>query len=638
MIAQHVVRRFLAAFATCGALALGACDPCAGTASCEVGARVSYSGRVIDFASGRGASGVTVAFRRTGGAGLDADSMVAVTDAEGRFVLRAGVDGPGDVVGELSVRPPRPLAPYTVPDVRLAPSSVGGGGGVLPTFVTQPYVDYVAELRYRRTGVAMANSVVTFTRTAGAPLVARDTVGVVAGPDGWFYLEARTAGTGTVVGDLTVRYPRISRTFVVRGVSLPVRYTDRRPSLDRSFRIGTALDYVAELRYRGTQQPVADAAVEFRRTGGLPLLQSTFVGRTNAEGRLLLSLVPSTEFAGEVVGDVSVRPPPPAQPFVIRDVRVRTYDSDELPFLGILGVGFQALAAGELVFRGDRTPLADVEVAFERTGGLATTPSRVTTRSLADGRFGFALPTDTPGEVVGDVIVQVPGDPTPTRLRGLRLRALADDSVRYIGRFGVGAQLLYVGQLAQRATGTPAVGWTVTFRRTGGIPVLSETVSARVLDWGGFEIAPPTRATGEVEGVLSATPPEGGAPVALGPVRLRTQADDSVRLAGRWNVGPSLLYVGELLREDGTPIAGARVEYRRTGGIATRESVLAERTDAVGRFRLAPTPLASGDVVGELRVFPPAPLRDTVIANVRLSTFEGDEVRLRDVWRLPVPR
>jgi hypothetical protein len=115
-------------------------------------------------------------------------------------------------------------------------------------------------------------------------------------------------------------------------------------------------------------------------------------------------------------------------------------------------------------------------------------------------------------------------------------------------------------------------------------------------------------------------------------------ADDSVRLAGRWKVGPSLLYVGELLRDDDTPVEGARVEFRRTGGIATRESVLTERTDAVGRFRLAPTPLAGGEVIGDLHVFPPAPLRDTVIVNVRLQTFESDEVRLRDVWRLPVPR
>jgi hypothetical protein len=80
------------------------------------------------------------------------------------------------------------------------------------------------------------------------------------------------------------------------------------------------------------------------------------------------------------------------------------------------------------------------------------------------------------------------------------------------------------------------------------------------------------------------------------------------------------------------------VEFRRTGGIATAESLLVQRSNADGRFRLAPAPLAAGEVVGDLHVFPPAPFRDTVITDVRLTTFESDEVRLRAVWRLPASR
>jgi hypothetical protein len=626
------------AVAVAAVLATTACDPCAGISSCEGSPRVSYTGKVIDFASGRGAAGVAVAFRRTGGAPIGSDSLDVVTDAEGRFQLRVAAQSAGDVVGELTVRPPAPLAPYTVRDVRLAQTTVRGGGGVLPTFVTQPYVDYVAELLYRRSGGPLGYSRVTFTRTAGARLADGESVSSEAGPDGWFYLEAPTVGTDTVVGDLTVKYFDVARPFTVRGVRLPVRYTDRLPALDRSFRLGTALDYTVEFRYRGSRQPVVGAQVEFRRTGGLALTQPTFNGVTNLNGQLVLVLTPAAEVAGEVVGDVTVRPPPPAPPFVIRGVRVRSYDSDDLPFFGVLGIGYQAVAAGELVFRGDRAPLADAEVVFERTGGIAATPARFATRSLQDGRFAITLDTDAPGEVVGDLLVSVPGEAVPTRMRGLRLRAADDDSVRFAGRFGVGAQMLYVGQLALRGSGAPAAGWSVTFQRTGGIALVRDTVTTTTVDWGGFQLAPPTRALGEVVGVLTARAPDGGAPVTLGPVRLRTTDDDSVRFAGRWNVGPSLQYVGELLRADGAPIQGARVEFRRTGGIATSESTLAERSNAVGRFRLALTPLAAGEVLGELHVFPPAPLRDTVITDVRLQTFESDEVRLRDVWRLPVPQ
>ncbi|MDF1505314.1 hypothetical protein [Roseisolibacter sp. H3M3-2] len=632
---RRLLRALLVALA---AVIASACDPCSGTVGCEVESRVSYTGKVIDFASGRGAPGVVVRFRPTGGGPVAADSLVVVTDAEGRYTLRVGAPAGAPVTGELTVAPPAPLEPYTVRDVRLVPTDVRGGGGVLPTYVTQPYVDYVAELIYRRSGGPLAYSTVTFTRTGGARLARGDRAVTQAGVDGWFYLEAPVVGADTVVGDLSVKYYEFARPLEIRGVRLPVRYTDRLPELDRSFRIGNALDYTVEIRSRATRQPVVGATVEFRRSGGLALQQPTYVGRTDLNGQLVLALTPLSEAPGEVVGDITVRPAGPEAPFVIRGVRIRSYDGDELPFLGVLGIGYQVLAAGELVFRGDRTPLSDVEVEFERTGGLATREPRVATRSLADGRFGFALETDSVGQVVGDLLVRVPGDAQPTRIPGVRLRAADDDSVRFMGRFGLGAQLLYVGQLQQRATGAPAAGWRVTFRRTGGIALVRDTVSAVTVDWGGFELAPPTRAVGEVEGELTAVGPDGGAPVRLGPVRLRTAADDSVRFAGRWNVGPSLLYVGELLTDAGTPVVGARIEFRRTGGIATAEAVVGERSNAAGRFRLAPTPLASGAVVGDLHVFPPAPLRDTVIANVRLETFDGDEVRLRDVWRLPLPR
>jgi hypothetical protein len=68
-----------------------ACDPCDGQARCEVAPRVSYGGRVVDFATGRGVGGVGVVFRRTGGAELQGDSLVTATDGEGRFRLAAPV-------------------------------------------------------------------------------------------------------------------------------------------------------------------------------------------------------------------------------------------------------------------------------------------------------------------------------------------------------------------------------------------------------------------------------------------------------------------------------------------------------------------------------------------------------------------
>jgi hypothetical protein len=372
------------------------------------------------------------------------------------------------VIGTLTVRPPAPLDAYTVPDVRLAPSRVAGGGGMLPTFVTRPYVDFVGELLYRRSGGPLSWSVVTFRRTGGARLATGDVLVTGAGPDGWFHLQGAADGTEPIDGELIVRTNDFARPLVVTGVQLPVRYTDRLSALDRSFRIGATADYVIELRRRGTGAPLAGAEVEFRRTGGLPLLAERFVGRADAQGRVALQLSPAAEASGEVVGELTVRAAALARPYVVREVRLRAYDGDEIPFLGVIGVGVQAVAVGELTRRGDRSPLGGRDVEFVRTGGVPTTPERTTVRTLPDGRFGITLAADSAGEVVGDLTVRVSDGAAPTIVRGVRLRAAADDSVRFVGRWGVGQQLLAVGQLMQRATNVPAVGWSVTFRRTAG--------------------------------------------------------------------------------------------------------------------------------------------------------------------------
>lgn len=632
--------RRAAALAVLALASLGAgCDPCIGElAGCRVASQVSAEGRVIDFISGRAASGVTLVFTRRSGSTLAGDSISARTDGDGRYQLRGSAGSEGDVVGDLAVRPPG-LPGYVIVGVHVTPSTVRGGGDVLPTFVTQPFVDYVGELIYRRLGIPLAYSNVRFVRTSGARLARGDTVRTSAGPDGYFYLEAVAVETGEVVGDLTLTPPDFPRPYVIRGVRLPVRLTDRLPTFDRSFRVGATLEYVLEVRARGTNQPLVGADVEFRRTGGVLLMRDVVTGRTGAGGRVLLAPAPQTEAAGDVIGDVTVRGGGLATPFVVRGVRLSVYDSDELRFYGVLGTGVQAVGAGELVFRGDRSPLANAEVTFTRTGGVAATPATSIARSGSDGRFGFTLLADSAGDIVGDLTVNRGAPAAPVTFRGVRLRAAADDSVRFIGRFGVGQQLSYAGQLVQRATGAPAAGWSVSFRRTAGIALRADTFTVRSLDWGGFALSPDTREEGTVEGVLTARAPGSDRDVPVGTVRLATFDADSVRFAGAFRVGPSLLYVGELRRaDDGAPVAGARIEFRRTGGIAVAESVLVETSNASGRFRLAPTPLAIGEVVGDLRVFPPAPLRDTVFTGVRLPTFESDEVRLRDVWRLAPPR
>jgi hypothetical protein len=475
---------------------------------------------------------------------------------------------------------------------------------------------------------------VVFVRRGGARLV-HDTIETNADPTGYFYLQAAALEPGDVVGDIIASGEFLSRTYVIQNVTLNASVLDRLPSINAQFLVGSTLEYALLVRYRGTAAPAVGAVVEFRRTGGVPLTQAAYTATVDSDGRVVFQLDPANEQAGEVVGDVTVRAPLLSRPYVVHGVHLATFDATELRFGGVLNVGYAVESAGELFFRGDRAPLAGAEVQFVRTGGLATTPSTFSTRSLSDGRFGIIVTTDTAGDVVGDLIVRRDSTSAPLRITGVRLPAVADDSVRYMGRFALGAQILYNGVLVQRATQTPAAGWTVVFRRTGGIPLVVDTLASTVVDWGGFALDPSTRAEGVVDGTLEAHAPDGGPTIPLGPVHLQTFDDDSVRLAGRWAIGPSLLYVGELRRADNDAVVvGARVEFRRTGGIAVAESVLVSQSNVEGRFRLAPTPLAEGEVIGALHIVPPAPLRDTTITDVHLTTFDTDEVRLGGVWRL----
>ncbi len=69
-------------------LALPACDPCTGVGACD-GPQVRYEGTVNKlFSNPQGpAEGIRVKFVRTAGVELEADSLVAHSDATGRFRL-----------------------------------------------------------------------------------------------------------------------------------------------------------------------------------------------------------------------------------------------------------------------------------------------------------------------------------------------------------------------------------------------------------------------------------------------------------------------------------------------------------------------------------------------------------------------
>ena len=140
-------------------------------------------------------------------------------------------------------------------------------------------------------------------------------------------------------------------------------------------------------------------------------------------------------------------------------------------------------------------------------------------------------------------------------------------------------------------------------------------------------------------GEILVFPPDGTTRV-IPNIRLRTFEGDNLRFAGVFGFGPALRYVGEVLRQDGTPVRGAQVTWTQVSGVAASPTILTGTTDANGRFPLTLIPSMDGEVVGEVRVVPPAPWAagaQYTFTNLRLNSFENGDVRLAVTYRIPNP-
>jgi hypothetical protein len=156
---------------------------------------------------------------------------------------------------------------------------------------------------------------------------------------------------------------------------------------------------------------------------------------------------------------------------------------------------------------------------------------------------------------------------------------------------------------------------------------------------GRFELRPAVHDTGFVNGNIIVYP-QTGPPRIISGLHLRTNADDSLHLAGVFAFGPALRYVGEVLTTDGAPIVGAQVQWTQVSGIAATPTVLNSVVDANGRFSLLLYPSIDGVAIGQVRVRPPAPWApgtEFVFANLQLPTFLTTDLKLAVTYRIPRP-
>jgi len=87
-------------------LALTACDPCVGTVGCETDPETAVQGQLQDERTGGGVPGVEIEFIPAAGVGIGGRALRTVTGHEGLFDLRAPAGAKGEVVGNVTVRPP----------------------------------------------------------------------------------------------------------------------------------------------------------------------------------------------------------------------------------------------------------------------------------------------------------------------------------------------------------------------------------------------------------------------------------------------------------------------------------------------------------------------------------------------------
>jgi hypothetical protein len=515
--------------AALAAIATTACSPCAGTSECRSNTRIAYSGRMVERRTERGVGGVRVTFVPTGGVRIAQDSIVTTSDGDGFFTLVADADAAGESVGNLTITPALPHQPYTVTGIRLSTTNVRGDGGELGRLVIDPYLALIGEVRDRISYSVVPNAFVTFRRTGGVAIDA-DSIVTQADQSGRFFLNTPAATVGTVTAEISIAATGYPRSFAI-PLSIRTEYRDRPTPDIVLLRLGTTLLWVGEVHRRGNDTLTAGLLVEFDRTGGIPVQPSHFESRTNEVGRFALNPMPGAE--GQVVGDLTIHPPPPFAAFVVRGVQLRT--SDSVGFLGRWGYGQQVFSEVEFLNRTTGKPVGPGGIVLSRrTAGIQTDPEALVDTINGFGRSKIQMAALDSGEVTLDLEVRL-GEPYGTEfIRGVRISSRnSDDQILY-GSVSVGRWFPQIGLVRDRDTDQPIPDVRITFRRTGGIAIQPDPYIVAANPDGSFPIRPQPLSDGEVVGDLTISVPPPYRDSVITGLRLQTSMDDRLNVIGLW--------------------------------------------------------------------------------------------------------
>jgi hypothetical protein len=454
--------------------------------------------------------------------------------------------------------------------------------------------------------------------------------------DGFWHAEvpAPSKAAGAVTASAEVLAPGANTAYRVDHLVLPV--TERRGDgvdLGRWYS-HPQVRFIGELRARAGID-LTNATVQADRTGGV---DGDVNGVKAPVGSGRQFYIEGTARAlGKMTLRLTISGPRLPHSYVREGVDVEVVYRDTVPAVqGTYSVGSGLLYVARVFRRGPDTPLAGVTAVFRRRSGISVAVDSLTSVSTSDGLVSLQLVPNGSGEVVGELELRPPS-PIPARtISGIRLVTMDDDSLRLSGVYGVGVQVRYAFELFRRSSFAPAANVEAEFRPTSG--PLSSTISGRTSATGVFGVTAAVNTPGTVVGDLTVRYLDPRPPEVRTGIRLVAAADDSVRYGGYLGIGPSLLYVGTV--QDAVtwePITSGTAEFRRTGGVAVEQPVFSWPINTFGLFRMSPTPLADGDVIGDLTLRLASPYRDTTFTNVRLTTFAADSGRAGPVFRVRRP-
>jgi hypothetical protein len=392
-----------------------------------------FIGELHDRITGRLVAGAQVTFIRQGGVRLTADSLVASSDASGRFYLETVALNAGTVFGKLVVVPPAGFAQpiYTIP---IAFSTEFRD--IIPRGVTVLHLGttllWVGEIYRRGSNSLLQGISVDFQRTAGVAITP-DHFTAVTDARGAFPIQPMPASDGTLVGDIVIHSPPPLAVETVRSVTITT-HSDDSVRLAGRWGIGPQVFGAIEFWYRTTQQPLsAVAAVVFRRVAGPSMERDSIATLTNATG--VAGIEGASADTGLVSADVIVRLGAPYGDDTVR-VTVPSRSDDIQRFYGVYTVGRWFPQVAQVLDDASGAPISGATITFRRTSGVAVAPDPFTVTSDANGVFGLRPQPQADGDVTGDMLVHAPSYPD-TVIQGVRLTSSRSDNLQFIGVFRI---------------------------------------------------------------------------------------------------------------------------------------------------------------------------------------------------------